>query len=266
MNSNDMRLLKQWFYGYCASFHTSDDKETQNFILKEKHTEKVCAYIIEIARDESLDPADVKLAEAVALFHDVGRFPQYAKYKTFRDRDSINHGELGASVLSDSGILKNIPVREREIITSSVKFHNAFRMPDLGHSDSLFFLRLVRDADKLDIWRIFFEYFTQQAFEERPSAVTLGFADTPEYSKKVVDCILNRHLVSLAMLDTLNDLKLTLLSWVYDLNFSSSFRLAVEGNYVDRIAATLPQTDEIKHAVASMHEYIRLRLEEGNNG
>ncbi|MBF0507046.1 MAG: HD domain-containing protein [Nitrospirae bacterium] len=266
MNSDDLCLFKQWFSDYCSSFHTSDDEDLQNLMLKEKHTANVCEHILNIARDESLDAGDAMIAEAIALFHDVGRFPQYAEYKTFRDRDSINHGELGAEVLSGSGILENIPVREREIITASVKFHNAFRIPDLENSDIIFFLKLVRDADKLDIWRIFFEYYTQASPAERPSAVALGFEDTPGYSKEVIDCIINKQLVSLATLETLNDFKLIQLSWVYDLNFRSSFRRATEGNYIDRIAATLPQTDEIRQAVASVHEYIQVKAQGDHDG
>ncbi len=95
MNSDDLRFFKQWFSDYCASFHTPDDEDLRNIMLKEKHTENVCAHILNIARDESLDSGDAMVAETVALFHDVGRFPQYAEYKTFRDRDSVNHGELG---------------------------------------------------------------------------------------------------------------------------------------------------------------------------
>lgn len=265
MNRHDLSLFKQWFSDYCASFYTADDEDMQNLMLKEKHTANVCANILSIAREESLDAGAAMIAEAVALFHDVGRFPQYAEYKTFMDRDSINHGELGAEVLAGSGILKNIPVWEQEIITASVKFHNAFRIPELENSDSIFFLKLVRDADKLDIWRIFFEYYTQDA-KARPSAVGLGFPDTTEYSKEALACIFNKQLISLAMLKTLNDFKLTKLSWVYDLNFKVSLKRVIERKYIDNLAATLPQTDEIRQAIAFLHEHIRLELEEEYNG
>jgi hypothetical protein len=263
MNSDDLHLFKEWFSGYCASFHASDDEECRNLVLKEEHTAKVCSNIVSIAQDELLDAGDLMIAETVALFHDVGRFPQYARYKTFLDRVSVNHGELGAEVLAGSGVLKDLPVQEQEIITESVKYHNAFRIPDLARSDIINFLRLIRDADKLDIWRIVFEYYTQSAPEDGPSAVGLGFPDTPGYSKDVLACIFGRHLVSLASVKTLNDFKLTQLSWVYDLNFRESFRRVVEDNYLDRIAATLPQTDEIREAVTFLSEYIQLRLQGG---
>ncbi|MBF0557794.1 MAG: HD domain-containing protein [Nitrospirae bacterium] len=265
MTQDDLIFFKQWFAGFCSSFHTSDKEDNRNLILKEKHTEKVCANILSIAQAESLGRNDTVIAEAVALFHDVGRFPQYAKYKTFRDSVSINHGELGATVLNDRGILKRLPVREQEIITTAVKFHNAFRIPDLDDPESIVFLKLVRDADKLDIWRIFFEYFSEDGTEDKPSAVGLSFPDTPDYSKEVLDQIFNRQLIAIGRLKTLNDFKLTILSWVFDLNFRVSLCRAVEDNYIDRVAATLPRTDDIRQAVSFVHEYIRMKMEGGND-
>jgi len=50
---------------------------------------------------------------------------------------------------------------------------------------------------------------------------------------------------------------------VYDLNFRSSLRTAVKDNYIDGVAATLPQTDEIRKAVEFLHEYIRRKLDGG---
>ena len=266
MNRDDLILFKKWFPGYCASFYTSDEEDRRNLALKEEHTAHVCANILDIAREESLGAGDAMIAEAAALFHDLGRFPQYAKYKTFMDSLSVNHGELGARELAGTGILNNLPVREQEIIITAVKFHNAFKIPDLACRDAIIFLKLVRDADKLDIWRIFVEYYSNDNTKDRPSAVGLGFPDTPEYSGKVLACIFNKQLVSLAMLKTLNDFKLTKLSWVYDLNFRSSLRMAVEDNYVERVAAALPQTDEIRKAVEIVHGYIRRKLEGDHSG
>src|SRR5208283_1115499 len=253
MNRDDLFLFKQWFPGYCASFYTSDEEDMRNLALKEEHTEHVCANILNIAGEESLGAGDAMIAEAIALFHDIGRFPQYAKYKTFMDSRSVNHGELGAKELARTGILNNLQAHEQEIITTAVKFHNAFKIPDLVCRDAIIFLKLVRDADKLDIWRIFSEYYGKESTKNMPSAVGLGFPDTPAYSRQALDCIFNKQLISLAMLKTLNDFKLTKLSWVYDLNFRFSLRAAVKDNYIDGVAATLPQTDEIRKAVEFLH-------------
>jgi hypothetical protein len=259
MNAGDLLSFKQWFSGYCGSFNLSDDEDSRNLMLKEKHTARVCENMLNIVRQD-MPSADAGIAEAVALFHDVGRFPQYAEYRTFNDSISVNHGELGARVLAGSGVLGNLPAREQEIIATSVKFHNAFRIPDKVSPDTLIFLKLVRDADKLDIWRIFFEYFSESGREDRPSAIGLGFPDTDEYSKEVLARIFNEQLVALGMLKTLNDFKLTILSWAYDLNFRSSFVQAAEDNYIDRVAATLPQTDEIRQAIEFVNKYIQKKV------
>jgi len=37
----------------------------------------------------------------LGLFHDVGRFAQYARYHTYLDRDSENHAELSVHVLEE---------------------------------------------------------------------------------------------------------------------------------------------------------------------
>lgn len=265
MNRGDLLFFKQWFSGFCASFHTADEENNSALILKEEHTAKVCANILGIAGAESLGADDIMIAEAAALFHDVGRFPQYAKYKTFRDSVSVNHGELGAGLLADAGILNRLTLREREIVMTAVKFHNAFRVPDLADPESITFLKLVRDADKLDIWRILLEYFDGNRTGNKQSAVLVSFPDTPEYSKEVLDCIFNGQLIAIGMLRTLNDFKLTILSWVYDLNFGFSLSRAVENEYLDRVAATLPQTDEIRQAVSVLHDYIKFKVEGGHD-
>ncbi len=259
MNQNNLDHFKQWFSGYCKSFYSTHGEDQKNILLKEHHTLEVCRNIVRIAADQSLTRNDVMIAEAIGLFHDIGRFPQYAQYKTFRDSLSINHGELGARTLREKGVLGSLPADEQEVITTAVKFHNAFKIPDLKDQRVLLFLKLIRDADKLDIWRVFFEYYGKPA-EERPSAAGIGLPDTPEYSPEVLARVFNKQLIELTMLRTLNDFKLTKLSWMYDLNFPTSLRMILENSYIERIAETLPQTEEIKKLIILLNEYVHERL------
>jgi hypothetical protein len=94
VKKDDLILLKKWFSDYCSSFYSPDIEDQKNISLKEHHTERVCENIVEISKRLSLDGHSTMLAEAIALFHDIGRFPQYARYKTFRDSVSVNHGLL----------------------------------------------------------------------------------------------------------------------------------------------------------------------------
>ncbi len=201
----------------------------------------------------------MRLAEAAALFHDIGRFPQYAKYKTFQDSISINHGLLGGQTLIEEKILDNLPDDEQELIIEAVRFHNAFSIPEKKKERIIFFLKLIRDADKLDIWRVFTEYY-ESPEEERASAAGLGLPEGMDYSEEVLSCIYTGHIASLSKVKTLNDFKLLQLSWVYDLNFRTSFELLLKRNYIDRIILTLPQREEIKRVTSVLKEFIHQYL------
>jgi hypothetical protein len=259
MNQQELNKLKQWFFQYCRSFYTSDQADQRNILLKEEHTYSVCGNMAEIARDLAIEEGRAALAELVALFHDVGRFPQYHRYRTFMDSISKNHAALGASVLIRNNVLADLPGRERDLVLRAVTLHNVFSIPDKLDEETLLFLKMIRDADKLDIWRVFIDYYARP-HEDRPAAAALGLPDTPEYSPDVLASLLRKEMVLLTALKTLNDFKLLQLAWIFDLNFKRSLQILIERSYIDKIAATLPDTSEIRQAIQSIRDYVEQRL------
>lgn len=255
MEQSHLELLQEWFAGFTGSFQSPDREEQRNIGLKEEHTWKVCANIERIAREEGLDGGRAALAEAVALFHDIGRFPQYRRYKTFKDSASVNHAQLGAGILVQGGVLDKLPRNEQINIITGVRNHNAFAIPLGLEPESALFLSLVRDADKLDIWRVFLDFYRLPE-EERASAVSLGFPDVPECSPQVLNSVCRGELAQLAWVKSLNDFKLLQLSWVYDLNFAASFRMLDERDYINGLAMTLPHHEDILRAVAAVREFL----------
>ncbi len=261
MEKDDLIFFKKWFSDYCKSFYSSDIEDQKNISLKEKHTFNVCKNIIDISKGLSLKKEQMILAETVALFHDIGRFMQYRKYKTFKDSISVNHGLLGAQTIIEEKILEKLPDNEQELIIQSVKFHNAFSVPKKEKDDIVFFIRLIRDADKLDIWRVFLEYY-EGTDESKASAVGLGLPDISEYTANVLSCIYKKEIVSLSKIRTLNDFKLLQLSWIFDLNFIPSFRFLIERDYINRIISHLPQTEDIHNASLFLEEFVQQKLKE----
>jgi len=259
MTDNELKFFKNWFYEYTQSFLSSDVDGNRNLSLKITHTHNVCENIIRIAKEELLNHDEIMLAEASALFHDIGRFEQYRKYKTFNDGISVNHGKLGAEVLRDKKILKNLPPDEENLVIHTVKFHNVFAIPKIADYRKILFLKLVRDADKLDIWHVFNEYY-ESSEDERASVAAHGLPDLPKYSESILSCIYNKKMASFNDVKTLNDFKLLQLSWVYDLNFNASFRLLHKGDYIRKIIAYLPQTEDIKVASQILHKFIEMKV------
>lgn len=256
----ELRTFKTWFENYCDTFSMPAAEDQRNLVLKREHTHNVCLLSVRIARDLGLSERRTGLAETAALFHDVGRFPQYARFKTFVDSASVNHAALGARVLLESNVLCELPKPEQDIIVKSVALHNVFRIPEGLGDDVLLFLKLVRDADKLDILRVSLEYYRQPE-EERASAVGLGLTDAPGYSPDVLAAVTKKEMVRMTALKTITDFKLLQLAWIYDLNYAGSLRILGELEYIDKIGATLPDDAALGRAVQGVKEYVGRQLQ-----
>lgn len=260
MNRKCHEQLVQWFQSHCASYYTDVAADQKNILLKEEHTRRVCDNMDILAESLGLTEYDRLLAAAVALFHDVGRFEQYRKYRTFKDSASENHAAIGARILSEHNVLDVLPPEERTTVIRAVTLHNVYHVSDDLPERDLLFLRLIRDADKLDIWRVFIEYYALPP-DERASAVGLGFADLPECSPEVVEALARKEMVNLSLVRTLDDFKLLQLSWVYDLNFPISFRLFRERGYLESFEALLPGYPAVERALQTLRGFMREKME-----
>jgi len=240
--------LEKWFGQYVRDFRTGSAEDIGNIELKEEHTRRVRADAEAIACGLGLEEDERSLASIIALFHDVGRFPQYRQYRTFRDSESVNHAALGARVLVEQQVLRELPPSDRDLIVRAVALHNVFSLPPGLDRRLELHARIVRDADKLDIWRIFAGLFSLPA-GARPSAAGLGLPDGPGFSAAVLERLVRREMVPLAEIRGLNDYKLLQLSWIYDLNFPASFRALRERDLIARIASTLPADPALGQAL-----------------
>jgi hypothetical protein len=249
MEQPQLDALHTWFDSYVRTYDDIDAEGYRNILLKVEHTRKVCGIMALLAAGEGLTAGESRVAAAVALLHDVGRFPQFRRWRTFRDSDSDNHARLGIEVLRQQAVLDGLPADERLIIEEAVRFHNLLALPLHFKSPTSLFIRLIRDADKLDIWRVFLDYFRQPE-NLRPSAVTLGFPDRPEVTPACVRELAAGRVIRLEDVRVLNDFKLLQISWVYDLNYRSAYRLLQQRGHIQALAATIPLDAEAAQAVA----------------
>lgn len=255
MKQKQLNELCSWFTGYTKEFYTNDAEFDRNIRLKIEHTHKVFQVMEKLAVGEGLPPEDIRIAQAVALLHDVGRFSQYRRWRTFRDRDSDNHARLAIEVIREQALLAEQSPHVRLLIEEAVRFHNLLEMPTRLQSDTDIFLRLIRDADKLDIWRVFVEHFNTPP-EERASAALLGFPEKDGVSQACLAALIERQIVNLDTVNCINDFKLLLISWVYNLNFKTSYRLLQKGNFVNSLLSGLPDCNELGNAVAAAEDFV----------
>lgn len=259
MNREDLKCLKGWIDEYISGYYTSDSGYNYPLKLKKDHTTRVCDNIVMIGKAMSLSDYELILAETMALFHDMGRFEQYAKYGTFSDLASENHAKLSLRQMSIHGVLANHTADEKRFIFKAIAYHNAAALPDVKDEQELFYMRLLRDADKLDIWKVVIDYYHNRNHLKSP-AIELNLSDDPIWSGKIIDAVVNKKTVHIKDVKTLNDFKLLQISWVFDLNFTPSFQMVEKQKYLHQIAATLPQSKDIEEAVSMAHSYVKSRL------
>jgi hypothetical protein len=236
--------LKAWFAAYVAAFTSKNGELQRNFHLKKEHTERVCAEIVGLGRQLGLGVEHLRLAEITALFHDLGRFEQYARYGTFADSRSVDHAQLGVEILREKKVLAGLEDGVRDLVLRIIAWHNRVALPAEADATFLFFARLLRDADKLDIWRVVTDYYRQDNPASN-AALEMGLPDTPAISDAVATDLLAGRIVDIRQVQNLNDLKLLQVGWVYDLNFPPSFCRLRDKGYLDLIRASLPATETV---------------------
>ena len=246
--------LRQRFFEYVDPFFSKEEIDNRAIRLKRDHTRRVCRNARMLANKLKLTKADARLAEVTALFHDIGRFKQFLIYRTFKDADSENHAALSVSEIKAHSLLAGLAEEDAAIVLKSIELHNALEIPRTLSDRERFFLKLLRDADKLDIWKVFGEYCENQA-KAATDSVSLGLPDSDGYSAEVLSAVCNRKVVRMQVLNTLNDFKLLQISWVYDLNFVPTMAAMLEKGYIDRLHACLPNTREIREAFEKVHHY-----------
>ena len=180
---------------------------------------------------------------------------RYTIYHTFNDFVSENHARLGLRQMAIHRVLSACTTVEKRLITRAIAYHNAATLPANEDDKTSFFMRLLRDADKLDIWKLFIDYYNERK-KKHSAAIELDLPNDPICSKRVIDSLHQHRFARMQDLKTLNDFKLLQISWVFDLNFVPSFQTVQNRKYIEKLEATLPQSKEIKEAVQHAHEHV----------
>jgi putative nucleotidyltransferase with HDIG domain len=243
--------LKSWFHLYVRSFYSNDPIVQGALVLKEDHSLRVCNEILNIGKRLDMEENDLRIAEAAALFHDIGRFEQYTRYRTFVDKKSANHGMLGVKVLRQHETLRALDQTTQDLIVAAVSYHNRLSIPEDENPACLFFSRLLRDADKLDIFAIVSAYYAAHPVE-KSAALELDLPDGPEVSEEILDSVEQGKMITMRQLRTLNDFKLMQMAWIYDINFPPTFQMVAERNYLQKIRDTLPASERIDRLYARL--------------
>jgi putative nucleotidyltransferase with HDIG domain len=239
---------------YTEGFYSRSEAKERAFRLKYEHTLRVRENSRMLADALALTGTDACLAEIAALFHDLGRFRQYSEYRTFKDADSQNHALLGVEEILSHNMLEGLLGEDASLICRVVGAHNSLAIPSHHTRREKFFLKILRDADKLDIWRVFAEHYENRG-GPRAESVGLGLADTPSYSEQALAALCEGRLIRLDRLTNLNDFKLLQVGWIYDCNFSQTAAAALDRGHLENLRNCLPADERIDAAISKARRY-----------
>lgn len=246
MNSEQLNKFKSWFDAFVAGCYGADDFINANIKMKEDHSKRVCAEMRYLADQLNLDENRRLLAEVIGLLHDVGRFPQFLKYKTYSDTRSVNHCLLALEVLKEENLLSFLLDDEKQLIETAIRLHGDKELPSTLTGDTMLFSKMIRDADKLDVFYVVIQAYIQHRDDPDNFKLEIELPDTPGYSIQVIDLLLAGRLIDYRWLRTFNDMKLCQLSWIYDVNFTPTLNRIRGQKYLEQIFEFLPDTADIR--------------------
>ena len=239
---SNVSLFEQRFNEYARTFAGPDGSYVFPVRRKIEHTFDVCRISGILAGRSAFAEKDVFLFHLCALFHDVSRFEQYQKFGTFLDAASFDHGNRSAELVTEHGFLRELDEKDRRIILTAIRFHNKPRIPDDCPEEALAAARMVRDADKLSILTIIWEFFTDP--EKSDPAIKLSLPDTPGFTPEVLDAVMHGKPVLYSSFRCVNDFIITLFSWTEDLNYPAAASFALENRLYEKLGTLLPAGPE----------------------
>ena len=207
-------------------------QDVLGFQLKVVHTYHVVESSKDIAAKLDLSDEDIALAELVALLHDIGRFAEIDQTGSF-DSAGFDHAAYGVKLLFEDDLIRTFVADSRydAIIKNAIGNHSRIAIQDGLDARSLLHAKIIRDADKLDNFRVKKEEAIEAMFPGR------GYRDEDiersTLSDKVYAAVVSKKSVDIHDRVTPLDYWVCVLAFVFDLNFKESYEIIKKSGYIN---------------------------------
>ncbi len=222
----DMIEAKKAFKEYVKKYNPEDEK----IKIKIAHIERVAENSKRIAENLNLSQEDIELAELIGLLHDIGRFEQVRLYHTFVDKDSINHGEYGAKVLFEDGLIRKFIKDDKfdRIIKLAIVNHNRADIEEGLTEREKLHAKIIRDADKTDIFTILISGDKKAIWEKADLS-------DDKISDEIYREFVEDKRINYKERKTSADILVSHFNYVYDLNFPETRKIIRDNKYIDKL-------------------------------
>lgn len=255
----DIIKAKKFYKEYISKYNPEEPR----IALKIVHICRTAEKAKWLAEKLKLNQEDILLAELIGLLHDIGRFEQVKKYNTFLDKISINHAEYGVKALFEDNLIRNFIEDNQydEIIRRAILNHNKDRIENISDERELIHCKIIRDADKLDI-------FCAIINDNLEVAYPLDKYPKEHVSQKIKEEFINNHKINYSEINTCVDLLVGQLAYIFDINYLYSLEKINNENYLEKLVKkfnakekdTIQDLNELKTVA---EKYMQEKIKEG---
>lgn len=239
-------MLEQ-FTEYVSNY----DLEDYHIKYKYNHSirvEKICEAL---AQSLNFNEEDTYIIKTIGLLHDIGRFEQLKLTGAYNDTE-FDHGAYGAMILFKEGLIEkfNIDPKYYNIIEFAILNHNKYQISDTDDERKLLFAKLIRDADKIDIFDAYTylkSYNITNIDDDVTNEVAIQFRKHESINRKIRK--------------TKADLLISVIAFVYDINFIESLEIINKQNYLDELYNQIENREKFLEYFEYAKDYINERID-----
>lgn len=213
--------------GKFKEYTSNYDMNTLEISLKYHHSFAVSDLMGELAFRLGFTKEKIEVAKVIGLLHDIGRFEQVKIYHSFSDTN-IDHAEESIIYLFDKGHIRDFMDNDQydNIIKTAIRYHNKYRIPNNLAEEELLFTKMIRDMDKVDIFK---QLAVHRHFDFNADNITPNVLE----SFKREEIIINSDA------KTNSDETVKYLSFIFDINFEESYDILVSTDNFDLFLSTV---------------------------
>jgi len=228
---------------YVQSLNVQEFQTQMAVIQNDFHSQQVAANCSTIGKALDLNEEELSMARLIALLHDIGRYHQIINHTTNGENSrAADHAESGIDIITNFDTFKDLNEAEQRILTTVIWNHNKPEIPKKEDRYVVFYLKLLRDADKIDSMRITTEFLGDMK-KKQNVVLNKNFIDKPVVHKSVYEAIIKETIPPKDSIMTLYEYILFQLSWVFDINFRKSYHILNNKQYVKLLYKYLPKND-----------------------
>ncbi len=245
----DYQKAEKEFLRYVKEFDT-----TKNGIaMKISHSIHTADLGGKLAKRLELGKEEQTLCKALGLLHDLGRFTEFKENGNYNIDSTFDHALAAINYLFKEGHSKDfgIPKKYESIFKKAIYYHNKLEIEEEHlNKQELFYTKLLRDIDKIDILR------------QEASSYEWKY-DEP--SKEVKKEFFENHLIDQKKVKNETDRLLLELAYVYGIYFKESYQLLKDTDNLELFMSVVVVTKEKEEEFEKIKENVRNFLEERMN-